>query len=362
MAVAVQHQGYQCEFIDTISDDFYCNKCSLVARKLTITSCCGQSYCQACIADTQQQAKPCPECGEKNFTTLQQIKYQQRMADLKVYCSTKRRGCGWSGTLEQLDAHLNSDLDNCQYMDTICPLNCDQIVPKNRVEQHVAEECVKRCYVCQHCAFKANYEVVVEIHWPECIYFPLECPNLCGVTCERGFMEDHKSMCPLEEVDCEFIGVGCNGKFRREEQEEHARQNTHKHLTTLSAAAVQMNMQLLQKIEEQKQKIIEQENIILQQKKKNEQNDQKIQQQAQKLEIVQEQVKKKFEEMELKFYKLLQETTHLNKAALKEVTTLNRTFVMQSFYKEKEKDKVYDWKSPAMYTRVWVQVLYWHRC
>ena len=119
----------------------------------------------------------------------------------------------------------------------------------------MAEECVQRDYGCQHCAFKATYEVVVDTHWPECAYLPLPCPNLCGVTCERGLMEDHMAMCRLEEVACEFTGVGCDTKLKREEQEEHTRQNTHKHLTITAAAAVKMNQLLLQKIEEQEQKL-----------------------------------------------------------------------------------------------------------
>ena len=282
MAVSNHPQGYLCEFIDPVSDDFYCKKCTLVARKLTFTSCCGDSYCHACIADILQQAKPCPACGVEKFETYPQIKFQQRIRGLQVYCSMKRRGCGWCGTLEQLDTHLNPDLDNCQYVDTSCPLNCKQTIPKNKMEQHVAEECVQRDYGCQHCAFKATYEVVVDTHWPECVYLPLPCPNLCGVTCERGLMEDHMAMCRLEEVACEFTGVGCDTKLKREEQEEHIRQNTHKHLTITAAAAVKMDQQLLQKIEEQEQKIQHQELKLDKQEKRIQQQELKLENQEQK--------------------------------------------------------------------------------
>ena len=403
MAVSNHPQGYLCEFMDPVSDDFYCKKCSLVARKLTFTSCCGDSYCQSCIADTKKQAKPCPACGVEDFTTLQQIKFQQRIRDLQVYCSMKRRGCGWSGTLEQLDTHLNPDLDNCQYMDTSCPFNCKQTIPKNKMEQHVAEECVQRDYGCQHCAFKATYEVVVDTHWPECVYLPLPCPNLCGVTCERGLMEDHMAMCRLQEVACEFTGVGCDRKLKREEQEEHTRQNTHKHLTITPAAAVKMKEQLLQKIEEQEQKnqqqllkldkqetrIQQQELKLEKQEQKNRQQELKLEKQEQKLEKqeqklekqeqklekqeqknLQEKLKlentlekleeviklqeKKIEEMEQKFEQLLKESDQ-NKVTLERVTSgniLKRTFEMENFSKEKAKDKAYDWESPAMYTHV----------
>ena len=259
MAASKLSQGYKCEFIDSVPDYLCCKKCTLVARKLSIISCCGESFCQSCIADNQKEGKPCPACGEKNFTTFEQIKSQKKIASLRVYCSMKERGCDWSGTLEQLDTHLDPDQDNCQYVDTKCPLNCHMTIPKNKVEQHVAQHCAKRHYVCQHCNFKATYEEVMDTHLPECKYVPLQCPNLCGVTFERDFMEDHMKMCRLEEVGCEFSGVGCDGRFRREDQEEHTRQNSQKHLTLTASLAVETKEQLQQKLLEQDKKHKEEE-------------------------------------------------------------------------------------------------------
>ena len=373
MAVSNHPQGYLCEFIDPVSDDLYCQKCTLVARKLTFTSCCGESNCQTCIADILQQSKPCPACGVEKFEAYPQIKFQQRIRDLQVYCSMKRRGCGWCGTLEQLDTHLNPDLDNCQYVDTSCPFNCKQTIPKNKMEQHVTEECVQRDYGCPYCAFKATYEVVMDTHWPECVYLPMPCPNLCGVTCERGLMEDHMAMCRLEEVACEFTGVGCDTKLKREEQEEHTRQNTHKHLTITAAAAVKMDQQLLQKIEEQEQKIQQQEVKLDKQEQKLEKQEQKNQQQELKLDKQEQKLEKqeqknqqeklklentleKFEQViklqEKKIEEMEQKMEHLLKESDQNKVALGRTFEMENFSKEKAKNKLDDWKSPAMYTHM----------
>ena len=247
-------QGYQCDFVDSVPEDYYCKMCSLVARRLTVTSCCGEHYCHACITGTQQEDKPCPECGEESFNFLDLVKYQKRIASLKVCHSLKGRGCDWSGTLEELEAHLDPDLDNCQYVDTKCPLNCQQVIPKNKVEQHVREECVKREHVCQHCNFKATYEEVVDTHLPECMYVPLQCPNLCGVTCNREVMEDHMKICRLEEVKCKFNDVGCGERFRREDQEEHTRQNYQRHLSLMAASTAETNRQMGKKLDEQIQK------------------------------------------------------------------------------------------------------------
>ena len=322
----------------------------------------------------------------------------------------KERGCDWSGTLEQLDTHLDPDQDNCQYVDTKCPLNCHMTIPKNKVEQHVAQHCAKRPYVCQHCNFKATYEEVVDKHLPECKYVPLQYPNLCGVTFERDFMEDHMKMCHLEEVGCEFSGVGCDGLFRREDQEEHARQNSQKHLTLTASLAVETKEQLQQKLLEQdkkhkeeeenlRQKIEEQEKKIEElAKKDNEHNDeeqklkQKIEEQEKKFEGQEKKFEgqekkfegqeKKFEGQEKKFEgqekklnaqvtehreevvqklaeqkKMLEELFEsklrcLDQKLLELTKKSNQTFEMTNFSAEKAKDKLSDWKSPAMYTHV----------
>ena len=51
MAVPKHFRGYQCELVNSVPDHLYCKKCTLVARRQTITTCCGESFCHACIAD-----------------------------------------------------------------------------------------------------------------------------------------------------------------------------------------------------------------------------------------------------------------------------------------------------------------------
>ena len=99
----------------------------------------------------------------------------------------------------------------------------------------------------------------MDAHLPECKYVPLQCPNLCGVSCEREDMEDHMKMCRLEEIGCKFSGVGCDGRFRREDQEEHTRQDSQKHLTLMASLAVETKEQLQQKLLEQDKKHKEEE-------------------------------------------------------------------------------------------------------
>ncbi len=244
--------------------------------------------------DSKNQDKPCPVCGEEEFSMVELKKYQNEVKKLQVYCNMKERGGVWSGTLDQLDLHLNPDLDNCQYVDTKCPLNCPQTIPRNKVEQHVAQECSKRPHICQNCGFKATYEEVVDIHLPECKCVDLQCPNMCGVSCEREMIEDHMKICHLEEVECEFKGVGCEDQFIREEQEKHVRDNSLKHLTLTATLAVENKKQLKLEIQEQKieaknlnreqeKKIVDQEKKITEQEKKLGEQDKKLGEQEKKL-------------------------------------------------------------------------------
>ena len=229
----------------------------------------------------------------------------------------------------------------------------------------MAQHCAKRPYVCQHCNFKATYEEVVNTHLPECKYVPLQCPNLCGVTFERDFMEDHMKMCRLEEVGCEFSGVGCDDRFRREDQEEHTRQNSQKHLNLTTSLAVETNEQLELKLQEQDKKHKEAEEKLL---LKIEELEMKIEKQEKKLEardnqykegVVQKltEQKKVLENLFDSRLQCLEQTLlELTKQTEVKITKLFATiyarieFDMKNVSKEIAKGIVDDWKSPAMYT------------
>ncbi len=79
----------------------------------------------------------------------------------------------------------------------VCGHQVSPQLPTDHPQEQGGPACgsrVKRPHVCQHCGFKATYEEVVDTHLPECKYVPLQCPNMCGVSCEsceREVMEDH---------------------------------------------------------------------------------------------------------------------------------------------------------------------------
>ena len=234
-----QAQGYQCAFVGQVDEDFYCKKCKLVARSLTFASCCGESFCLTCIETCKEEGKPCPKCNKMEYSVQQQVKFQRRISNLEVQCSLRDKGCEWQGALKELAPHVDPDQDNCQYVEIKCPLNCQQLVPKNQMKTHVNEKCVKRDFFCQHCNYKASYEEVTNEHLPQCKYMPITCPNHCGVVFEREDLEDHMKICRLEEIRCDFEKVGCDTTLSREELDGHLRNDNHKHLLKMATLAAE---------------------------------------------------------------------------------------------------------------------------
>ena len=243
MAEGQKIGGYQCEFVGPVPEELLCKSCKLVARQPRIVDCCGEHFCQACIDPVLKDKKPCPSCGEADFNEVFIKKDLKKILALQVHCAMKQKGCEWVGQLEQLDAaHLDTD---CQYVDVECPSKCDQKVQKRNLATHVEMDCHKREFMCPYCTYKATFEIVSNVHWLECLLFPLKCPNRCGVTCEREFIDDHMQICSLEEVECEVSFAGCKEKFLREDQDEHMKRNVEGHLK-LTATATLRNKQELQ--------------------------------------------------------------------------------------------------------------------
>ena len=295
--------GYKCEFVRPYTEDFVCKICKYVARECNLTTCCGETFCQSCISQVLEDKKPCPSCRKQEFVTYLNPKYQQRILALEVYCTMKDRGCAWRGKLEHLEAHLDINTGECEYVDIECPNKCKQAVQKREMTNHLTNDCPKRDFYCQHCNFKATHEVVCDTHWPECKNYPVQCPNACMVgAVERGDLDDHLKQCSLQEVECEFSYAGCNERLEQQHMERHMQESTQKHLAMMSAATLRMSREFEQKLQEQREEFRgylerkERETAELLQKK-DEALDQKL---REKITAVQTQLQKKDKELEQK--------------------------------------------------------------
>ena len=220
--------GYRSVFADSSYGEFICDLCSYVTRDPTLTSCCGEHFCEACIATVLTEKKPCPYCGVAEFTVLLDKNYQRKVLALRVHCTMKDCGCQWTGKLEQLDTHLNVETGDCEYVDIECPEKCGQQIQKCQLDTHVANECPKRDFNCKYCGFKATYEVVCGQHMQVCESYPLSCPNgpKCDVgVLERFSLEEHLKVCRVQVVECDFSYAGCNKKLPRQDMEKHVEES-----------------------------------------------------------------------------------------------------------------------------------------
>ena len=243
---------YQCEFVGNISEDFVCGICKHVAREPQLTGCCGITVCKACITPVSEDKKPCPLCGRVELAFQFNVRDNQRILALEVRCTMKDRGCEWTGKLERLEAHLDVNTGDCEYVDVECPNKCDLPVEKRNLNTHLTNCCPKRKFTCQYCNFKATYEVVSNDHWPQCPFYPVPCPNACGIQAiERDGLEAHMLQCPLEEVECKFLHDGCNTKLPRCDLEKHMEESTQKHLALMS----EMNLKICREFESKLQRI-----------------------------------------------------------------------------------------------------------
>ena len=188
--------GYKCEFIRPISEDLKCVLCKHVAKDVHATSCCKKPFCQECIAPVLRDKKACPSCKQAKFVAELSRRDQKRILARKVRCTMKDRGCKWTGKLEYLEAHLDINTGDCEYVEAGCP--------KSGRSQK---------------------------------YDPIPCPNRCGIKSIRSSndLDDHLKHCPLQVVGCDLRNAGCDVKVRRQDLEKHMEKNTQKHLSLMLA-------------------------------------------------------------------------------------------------------------------------------
>ncbi len=229
---SLQLSGYQCEFFESVVD-YECPLCLHVTREPSLTSCCGQHFCQACIQKIAFDNKPCPLCKESSFTTLLDKKQRRRVLDLKVYCDKKAGGCDWVDGLGELEQHLG---EKCELVFVNCPQNCGEAYARRFLAAHIIYDCPRRPHSCKYCHLMGKYQDIQDVHLPVCPEYPVECPNECGVApLARGQLEGHLRECPLAMVECELKELGCEEVVQRKDVDKHMEQAAQKHLRIMAS-------------------------------------------------------------------------------------------------------------------------------
>ena len=238
-----QQGGFDCEFIKHPPEDFQadCPVCLLVLREPHQVTCCGYTFCRTCIERVQIQKSACPTCNETGFSVFQDKRLQRSLYAYHVRCSHEKDGCQWTGELGELDKHLNinpklgEQLIGCQFAQVECN-HCYELFQRRYVATHQTSECIRRPFSCDYCSnYEAGFEDVTQKHWPVCEFYPVPCPNECGMCPERQNLEHHMSKdCPLTVVKCDFHYAGCEVQLPRKDMPAHLAKNLVTHVSQLA--------------------------------------------------------------------------------------------------------------------------------
>ena len=251
--------GYEYDFLlDPVPERFLCNVCMKVLKDARLTECCGQHFCDSCLAEWLKQQKTCPHCRKEDFVSIINKEKIREINELRIRCTNREKGCDWVGQLGALKDHKKSESNGCGYVTVQCTnvgrhqKGCIQRMERRFLARHKKNECKYRPYTCEYCGYKDTYKGIAigykkkEItksyfgfhkdtdcssHYSTCDQYPLKCPNDCGETnIKRRDMKVHHDICPLEPLDCPFKDAGCTDKIQRKDMEKHIESSTQQHL------------------------------------------------------------------------------------------------------------------------------------
>ena len=195
----------------------------------------------------------CPYCGAKGklFVHIVDKRLKREIDSLRIRCTNKEEGCQWIGEVGSLKDHLES-ASGCGFVEVECPNRCEipsdsdvddsslkwkmKKLKRKDLEFHLKNKCEFRPYQCTHCGYEDTFLTVIAHHYNICPEFPLQCPNKCSKhNIKRKDMEEHRTQCSLEPVQCPFEEVGCKKRFVRRELEQH-KKDTQQHLLMVVGA------------------------------------------------------------------------------------------------------------------------------
>ena len=217
-------EGFDAEFVKPPSTALQvkCLVCHLVLRDPCQVDCCGKRFCRPCIERVRNTEKPCPYC-DRSFETFEDKSFKQELLKLgDVYCSNRYAGCDWTGELNQLEPHLNSNPAQgnenigCGFVEVEC-VHCEKMFERQHLDDHPFASCPHKHVCCDNssegCQWEGllgelqqhlNTEPASENRLEGCDYTRLDCRHGCGEAFKRVDITDHEEACPNRLFDCEY--------------------------------------------------------------------------------------------------------------------------------------------------------------
>ena len=217
-------EGFDAEFVKPPSTAWQvkCLVCHLVLRDPYQVNCCGKRFCRPCIQRIRNTEKPCPQCYQ-SFQSFEDKSFKQELLKLgDVYCANRYAGCEWTGELNQLELHLNSNPAQgnknigCGFVEVEC-VHCEKMFERQHLDDHPFDSCPHKHVCCDNSAEGCQWEGLLgelqqhlntepasENRLEGCDYTRLDCRHGCGEAFKRMDITDHEEACPSRLFDCEY--------------------------------------------------------------------------------------------------------------------------------------------------------------
>ena len=238
--------GYDYEFVDTLPDTLVCKICHHPSREPYLSLCCGHTFCNSCLKNARKStvlSDACPMCRAEEFTTVPNKQNKRAILSLKVRCTNTKRGCEWTGEVNNITSHLTNS-SGCKYEEVRCPNGCENAFERQFLASHI-EKCPCRPTTCQYCHTEGEYQFIEGTHKQQCYKFPVPCPNKCEIgKVPSEHLKEHIKVCPLEIVQCQYHNVGCEAKMARKDLVKHDGEKTNKHLLLMKSTLIDTQSKL----------------------------------------------------------------------------------------------------------------------
>ena len=210
-------------------EDFTCLLCEGLLHAPVLISCCGRNCCESCLSVWEDRGgNGCPFCESQSLSYVRDPKAERQLREMSVYCRERKEGCLWSGPIDQVKSHLQSD---CPLVTVLCPQNCGSHVKRGNLVEHMKARCNLKWEECEYCQTVVPETAFDDHKNKDCPKYPVKCPNDCGADVPRSVLSEHDLECPNAIVDCIFVGAGCSTRSKRGETKEHINATMCDHLT-----------------------------------------------------------------------------------------------------------------------------------
>ena len=220
--------------VETPSEELECIICKNLADEPHQTGCCGHTVCFKCADEWRKRSNSCPNCRESPLELGKDARIKRLVKGLTVYCSHYRDGCGWKGSINDLEGHLQNQ---CLFEEIPCQnMGCEIKVMRRDLDDHAKNTCSMRLLACPCCKQVLTYNEVITTHYKHCPSWPKRCPNHCGTEekLTRSILQDHiDNNCPEQVISCQFAEAGCTVRVKRREMGDHIQQSVGEHMTAM---------------------------------------------------------------------------------------------------------------------------------